>query len=93
MELFTIRRRHLCRAEDIEAVDARSNAAAAERASRMRKVRSYILDEGDGWLGSICVYEADGAGTIEEHAAAAGLACHEVERVSLTDVARDDPSS
>lgn len=91
MDLFTIRRRRLCRAEDLEDVDARSDRAAAERAGRMRKVRSYILEEDDGWLGSICVYEADDAGTIAEHAAAARIACDEVEPVRLTDVARDDP--
>jgi hypothetical protein len=91
MDLYAIPRRSGFTAEDIEQADARSNAEAAKRADRLRHVRSYVLEEQDGRLGTVCFYEAESPEAIVEHARAAGLPCDEVVRVTAIAISRPDP--
>ncbi len=57
----------------------------------VRWIRSYVLQESDGRLGTACVYQATSEQAIREHAARAHLAADEVIRVVDTVVVRDDP--
>ena len=57
----------------------------------MRWIRSYVLAEKSGELGTVCIYEADSAEAIQAHAAAADLPVDEVVKVADTVLVRPDP--
>jgi hypothetical protein len=75
----------------VEAADARSNAEAEKSGGNVRKIRSYVLEEPNGRLGTICLYEAVNPEAIMDHAKAADLPCDEVVRVVAIDVRNPDP--
>ena len=91
MNLYAIFRRRGWTADEIEAADARSNAESARRSDRLRKIRSYLLDEPDGSLGTICIYQAVSPEALVEHSRAADLPCDDIVRVTAIDVHRADP--
>ena len=93
MHLYAIRRRSIASPDDVEAVAARSADELDKRAGRVRRIRSYILAEPDGRLGTICIYEATEPEAIYEHGRAADLAVDEVIKVNAIDVLRPDPAS
>lgn len=90
MDLYAIFRRSGWDPSELEAADARSNAEADKR-DNVRKIRSYVLDEPDGRVGTLCLYQATGAEALLEHSRAADLPCDEVVRVGAIDVMRPDP--
>ena len=80
--------------------DAPDLGAAAEESTRVgneempddiRWIRSYVLAESDGRLGTACIYQATSEAAIREHAMRAGLACDEIIAVADTVIVRDDP--
>lgn len=72
----------------------RSRAVGDEEMPQdIRWIRSYVLDEGDGRVGTVCVYEASSPEAIHEHAARAQLAVDEVIPVADTVVVRPDPAA
>jgi hypothetical protein len=91
MNLYAIVRRNIATPDELEAVAARSAAELDKRADDVRRVRSYVIAEPDGRLGTICLYEATSPAAIHEHGAAAGLPVDEVVQVTAIDVARPDP--
>lgn len=93
MNLYAILRRDGWTPDQIESADARSNDAAADRTDSLRKIRSYVLDEPNGRVGTVCLYEATGPDVLIEHARAAGIPCDEVVRVTAIDVQRPDPQA
>ena len=64
-----------------------------EMSSDIRWIRSYVLDEGDGRVGTVCIYEASSPEAIREHAARAELAVDEVIPVADTVLVRPDPTA
>jgi hypothetical protein len=60
-------------------------------ADDVRWIRSYVLAEQDGSVGTICIYEATSPEAIRAHAAAADLPVDEVISVSGRVVVRPDP--
>lgn len=73
---------------------------AAERSAKVgdedmpddiRWIRSYVLDEGDGAVGTFCVYEASSPEAIRKHAAAADLPVDEIIPIGDTVIVRPDP--
>ena len=60
-------------------------------ASDVRWIRSYVLDEGGGTLGTVCIYEASSPEAIHEHAARAELPVDEVIPIADTVIVRPDP--
>src|SRR5687767_7349537 len=93
MQLYTIVRRNGWRtAEDLQAAAERSKRVGDEEMSDdIRWIRSYVLDEGDGALGTVCVYEATSPEAIHKHAERAGLPVDEIVAVADTVVVRPDP--
>jgi hypothetical protein len=91
MNLYAIFRRRGWTPEEIEAADARSNRASAQRADQLRKIRSYLLDEPDGTLGTVCIYQAVNPEAIVDHTRAAELPCDEIVEITAIDVHRPDP--
>lgn len=91
MDLYAIVRRSGWTPDKSEDLDARSNAELERRSENVRKVRSYILDEPEGRVGAICLYQATSPEAIREHARAAGLPVDDIVKVSAIDVHRPDP--
>ena len=93
MELYAILRRSGWRSgAELEQAAARSTTVGDEQMPEdVRWIRSYVLDEGDGALGTVCIYEATSAEAVRRHAALADLPVDEVVRVADTVVVRPDP--
>ena len=70
----------------------RSRAVGDEQmAEDIRWIRSYVLREPDGSVGTVCIYEASSPEAIREHASRAQLAVDEIIPVADTVVVRPDP--
>lgn len=93
MELYAIIRRGGWRSgEELEGAAARSTAVGEqEMADEVRWIRSYVLDEGGGGLGTVCIYEATSPEAIRTHATRADLPVDEVIPIADTVVVRPDP--
>jgi len=92
MQLYGIRRRNWWKdAEDMAAGGARSKEVGEEEGSGVRWIRSYVLQEDDGTLGTYCIYEANSPEAIRRHAEAAGFAADEIDEALDTVVVRQDP--
>jgi hypothetical protein len=62
-----------------------------EMPDRVRWIRSYVVHEPDGRLGTFCVYEARDGESIREHARRVGMPGDEFYKVATTVIVRDDP--
>lgn len=91
MELYAIFRRNLAAPEGLAAVDQRSQAELDRRTDQVRKIRSFVFEEDDGTLGTICVYEAESPQAIRDHGRAADVPVDDIRRVTTIDVHRPDP--
>jgi len=93
MELFAIRRRNAWKStQELEAVAARSRSIGDQEMShKVRWIRSYVLKEADGTLGSVCIYQAVSPEAIREHAQRVGMPADEIVPVAATVVVREDP--
>ena len=58
----------------------------------IRWIRSYVLDEGAGSVGTVCLYEASSPEAIRRHADRAELPVDEIIGVADTVVVRPDPA-
>src|SRR3954468_11775757 len=94
MDLYTIRRRNAwATPADLEAAAKVSAAEGDKEGSGVRWIRSYVLTEDDGQLGTLCVYEADSPETIRAHAERVGMPADEITPVADTVVVRPDPET
>ena len=93
MQLYAIRRPMGWQTpEDLQAAAGRSKRVGEEEmSSDVRWIRSYVIRELDGSLGTICIYEASSPAKIREHAERAGLPATEIWEVAETLVVRPDP--
>ena len=57
----------------------------------VRWIRSYVLAEPDGRVGTVCIYQGTSEAKVREHAERAGLACDEVIPVADTVIVKADP--
>jgi Nickel responsive protein SCO4226-like len=93
MELYAILRRSGWRSPaELEEAAARSTKVGNEQMSDdVRWIRSYVLAEGDGSVGTVCIYEATSEDALRKHASLADLPVDEVIRVADTVIVRPDP--
>ena len=92
MQLYAILRRNGWRtAADLEAAAQRSTATGDEMPDDIRWIRSYVLSESNGSVGTVCIYQASSPEAILEHAEAAGLPVDEIIPVADTVIVRPDP--
>ncbi|HEY2005438.1 MAG TPA: DUF4242 domain-containing protein [Solirubrobacteraceae bacterium] len=93
MELYAILRRSGWRSgADLEAAAALSTKVGNEdMPNDVRWIRSYVLDEGAGSVGTVCIYEATSPEAIREHARSADLPVDEVIPIVDTVLVRPDP--
>lgn len=94
MQLYAILRRSGWRsAEELGEAAARSTRVGDEdMADEVRWIRSYVLDEGAGSVGTVCIYEAASPEAIRKHASLADLPVDEIIAVADTVVIRPDPA-
>jgi Protein of unknown function (DUF4242) len=93
MQLYGILRRNgWASPGDLEAAAARSTEEGDKDGSGVRWIRSYVLAEESGELGTFCVYEADSPEAIRAHAQAADLPADEIVSIADTVVVRPDPA-
>lgn len=93
MDLYAIIRRGGWRSSDeLAEAAARSTTTGEEMASDVHWIRSYVLDEGGGALGTVCIYEATNPEAIRTHAGRAVLPVDEVVPIADTVVVRPDPA-
>jgi thiamine biosynthesis protein ThiC len=77
---------------DLQEAAARSKQVGDEEMSDdIRWIRSYVLDEGSGPVGTVCIYQASSPEAIREHASRAGLPADEIIPVADTVIMRSDP--
>jgi Protein of unknown function (DUF4242) len=95
MQLYAIVRRDGFRdGPDLQEAAARSTRVGDEEMpDQVRWIRSYVLDESSGQLGTLCIYEASSPEAIRDHAARADLPVDEIIAIADTVVVRPDPES
>lgn len=95
MDTYVILRRSGWKsASDLEVAGARSAQVGDEEMSEdVRWIRSYVLDEGGGSVGTVCVYQATSPEAVREHAERSGLPADEVIPVADTVIVRSDPEA
>ena len=93
MNLYVIRRPSGWRTpEELEAAAARSGQGGDEEMSDdIRWIRSYVVKETDGGLGTFCIYQASSPEKIREHAARAGIPASDIFEGAETVLVRPDP--
>jgi sporulation protein YlmC with PRC-barrel domain len=93
MQTYVILRRSGWRsADDLGEAAKRSGQVGDEEMSDdIRWIRSYVLDEGEGTVGTVCVYQATSPEAIREHASRADLPADEIIPVADTVIVRPDP--
>lgn len=91
MQLFSIRRRSgWADTDEIGAADDRARAEAERLSEKLRHVRTYLLEEEDGRLGTLCFYEAENANVVREHARCAKIPADEIVPVGATMISVSD---
>lgn len=95
MDTYVILRRGAwASAEDLGAAAGRSSKVGDEEMSEdIRWIRSYVLSEPDGRVGTVCIYQASSPEAIREHASRAELAVDEIIPVADTVIVRADPEA
>jgi hypothetical protein len=92
MDTYVILRRGGWRtAEELGEAAARSTAVGEEMPDDVRWIRSYVLAEQDGSVGTVCIYQAASPEAIRAHAAEAELPVDEIIAVADTVIVRPDP--
>jgi thiamine biosynthesis protein ThiC len=77
---------------ELEEAAARSTRVGDDEMSDdIRWIRSYVLQETDGSVGTVCIYQATSPEAIREHARRADLAADEIVAVADTVIVRADP--
>ena len=93
MNTYVILRRSGWRSpEDLQEAAARSTRVGNEEMPDVvRWIRSYVLEEGGGSVGTVCIYQAVSPEAIREHAQRVGMPADEITPIADVLVVRADP--
>lgn len=93
MNTYAIRRKQAWASPgEVEQVAARSKEVAdSEFPQDIRWIRSYVIAEEDGTLGSICIYKASNPEAVRAHAHRVGMPADDILNVADLVVIRPDP--
>src|SRR6266542_6157879 len=93
MNLYAILRRSGWRSpEELQDAAGRSTRVGDdEMPDEVRWIRSYVLEEDGGSVGTVCIYEAVSPEAIRKHASRADLPVDEIIPIADTVVVRPDP--
>jgi hypothetical protein len=93
MDTYVIRRRNGWKTpEELQEAAAVSRRIGDEEmSSDIRWIRSYVVNEEDGVLGTVCIYQASSPEAIRDHAGRVGMPADEITLVADTVLVRPDP--
>jgi hypothetical protein len=93
MKTYVIRREKAWASpQELEATAARSKQVAeSDFPDDIRWIRSYVIAEPGGTLGTVCIYQASDAEAVRRHARRVEMPADEVLEVADTVVIRPDP--
>ena len=93
MDTYVILRRGGWRSpEELQEAAERSTKVGDEEMSDdIRWIRSYVLEESGGSVGTVCIYQASSPEAIRDHASRADLPVDEIIPVADTVLVRPDP--
>jgi hypothetical protein len=93
MDTYVIRRRNGWKTpEELQEAAATSRRIGDEEMSDdIRWIRSYVVHEDGGALGTVCVYQASSPEAIRDHAGRVGMPADEITLVADTVLVRPDP--
>jgi hypothetical protein len=80
-------------AEQLQTAAARSSEVGDDMSDDIRWLRSYVLSEPAGAVGTVCVYQATSPEAIRQHAAKAHLPVDEIAEVLDTVIVRPDEAT
>ncbi len=81
-------------AEELGLAAGRSKQVGDEEMSEdVRWIRSYVINEPDGRVGTVCIYQASSPEAIREHGSRADIAVDEIVPVADTVIVREDPQA
>jgi len=93
MNTYVILRRSGWRSpEELGEAAKRSTEVGEEMVDDIAWIRSYVLEEDGGSVGTVCIYQASSIEKVREHAQRAGLPADEVIPVADTVLVRPDPA-
>jgi thiamine biosynthesis protein ThiC len=95
MDTYVILRRSAWQSPaELEAAAGRSaHVGDEEMSDDIRWIRSYVLEEDGGSVGTVCIYQASSPEAILEHAQRADLPADEIIKVADTVIVRPDPEA
>jgi hypothetical protein len=93
MKTYVIRREHAWQsAEELEATAARSKEVAeSDFPDDISWIRSYVISETGGSLGTVCIYQASDIDSVRRHAERVDMPADEILEVADTVIIRPDP--
>jgi len=93
MQLYVIRRPSAWANDDELAVVAARSARIGDEdmSDQVRWIRSYVVAEPDGRLGTFCIYQATSEAAIRDHARRVGMPGDAIWPATATVVVRPDP--
>jgi hypothetical protein len=93
MNLYVILRRNGWQSgqELQEAAERSSHVGDDEMPDEVRWIRSYVLEENAGSLGTVCIYQAVSPEALRKHATLADLPVDEIIPIADTVLVRPDP--
>jgi hypothetical protein len=95
MNTYVIRRKNNWKTpEELErTASVSARVGNEEMPDRVRWIRSYVVEEEDGTLGTVCIYQGTDEAAVREHAERAGMTADEVVPVARTVIVREDPEA
>src|SRR3954447_5307469 len=93
MQTYVIRRKNAWQnPEELEATAGRSkDVAESDFPDDIAWIRSYVIAEPEGTLGTVCIYQASSVGAVRDHAQRVDMPADEILEVADTVVIRPDP--
>ena len=94
MQTYVILRRSGWRSGDElgQAAERSRQVGDEQMSDDIRWIRSYVLEEDGGSVGTVCIYQATSPEAIREHANRADLPVDEIIPVADTVIVRPDPA-
>lgn len=95
MKTYVIRRERAWQsAAELEATATRSKAVAeSDFPDDIAWIRSYVISEPGGTLGTVCIYQASDEEAVRQHAQRVDMPADEVLEVADTVIVRPDPQA
>jgi hypothetical protein len=91
MDTYAIRRTNAWASPEEIPAQRSKEIADDEFPADIRWIRSYVIAEDDGSLGSVCIYQASSPEAIRKHAERVGMPADQIWKVADTVVIRPDP--